>query len=255
MKVQLVSDLHIDFLNDISRWKLLKEIRNTAIEKEIDVLVVAGDLINNDDLEKSLTMIATTLHFFRNYYKHIIYVPGNHEYYSSETKKEIDKRLFILNERIDNISITTNPTTIYIDDKVFVCATTWFPYDPMIAPFLTARQIGDSYIPGFLDWVYEEHLSARDLFGRIEEPDVWVTHHLPSHVCISDRYKGSPLNCFYDAKLDDLIIEKQPNFVFYGHTHDSGNLVYPDTNTRLICNPRGYYGENRNFKTDLVIEI
>ena len=41
----------------------------------------------------------------------------------------------------------------------------------------------------------------------------------------------------------------------HGHTHDAHDYVLNDT--RIVCNPRGYFGYERSedYKSDLVIEI
>lgn len=40
---------------------------------------------------------------------------------------------------------------------------------------------------------------------------------------------------------------------FFGHTHDS--FDYKVSETRVICNPKGYGSENKDFNPNLIIHL
>jgi Icc-related predicted phosphoesterase len=85
---------------------------------------------------------------------------------------------------------------------------------------------------------------------------VVVTHHAPSSLSIAPWYKDDHyINGGYHSKLENQILDTSPDLWFHGHMHNSFDYTLGDT--RVICNPRGYYPEeiNPDFKPGDVIEI
>ena len=82
---------------------------------------------------------------------------------------------------------------------------------------------------------------------------VVVTHHLPHAKSIPPRFKGDLLNAAYASDLSGVIEQGRPALWVHGHTHDSCD--YDLGSTRVVCNPRGYDDENRDFNSALVVEI
>ena len=100
-----------------------------------------------------------------------------------------------------------------------------------------------------LDWL-QSGLSMKK-----DEKTVVITHHIPSPSGIHPKYAGGELNHAFHSDLDDFIITNKPSLWIHGHTHDSMEYVIGET--KIICNPRGYYPNdlNEKFKDDLIIEI
>jgi Icc-related predicted phosphoesterase len=114
------------------------------------------------------------------------------------------------------------------------------------------------YIQYFESWVQEKHDESVDyLYKHITDKDVVVTHHVPSQLGSSSKYWNSPLQPFFIADVDKIIVEKNPKMWIFGHTHDSCNTVYPECQTKLICNPYGYYDleVNESFNRKLTINV
>ena len=80
-----------------------------------------------------------------------------------------------------------------------------------------------------------------------------VTHHLPSVRSIPVRFSRSPLNPAFALDLEALITVYQPDLWIHGHTHDACDYRLGDT--RVVCNPRGYPGEQTGFDAALLIEV
>jgi Icc-related predicted phosphoesterase len=82
-----------------------------------------------------------------------------------------------------------------------------------------------------------------------------MTHHAPSMISISDRFRGDLLTAAYASNLDEVVERFQPALWVHGHTHDS--FDYRIGRTRVICNPRGYAPDelNPSFDPALVVEI
>lgn len=74
--------------------------------------------------------------------------------------------------------------------------------------------------------------------------DVIVTHHAPSYKSMHPRYFGNPLNPGFMTELAQsiLLMEHPPKLWVHGHVHDP--FDYQIGSTRVVCNPRGYPGEN-----------
>lgn len=86
-----------------------------------------------------------------------------------------------------------------------------------------------------------------------EGETVVVTHHTPSPRSTHADYKGDALNAAFSSNLDDLIERYQPTAWIHGHTNSSFDYQIEDT--RIVCNPKGYGSENKDFDPALVIEI
>ena len=106
------------------------------------------------------------------------------------------------------------------------------------------------------DWrrIYEEHEYAISFLNReVKQGDIVITHHLPSELSIAPQYKRDTLNRFFCHDMTNFILDRKPSIWIHGHTHNS--FDYTLGSTRIICNPAGYMGENRQFKFDLLVEI
>jgi Icc-related predicted phosphoesterase len=72
-----------------------------------------------------------------------------------------------------------------------------------------------------------------------------VGHHAPSKASTHPRYKEDvTMNGAYSSDLSDFILDRpQIKLWVHGHTHDP--FDYMIGSTRIVCNPRGYYGHER----------
>ena len=77
-----------------------------------------------------------------------------------------------------------------------------------------------------------------------EGPTIVVTHHLPHPLCVDPQFKIHALNPGYMTNLDMYIEEYDITVWCHGHTHS--NVDFEIHDTRILCNPRGYVGEELN---------
>jgi Icc-related predicted phosphoesterase len=240
VKILVVSDLHYEF-----RWDHGQEMTEHLAGHQVDAIVVAGDLAVADLLGPALIDLC-------QHFKHVVYVPGNHEYYGSSFP-EVKKILSSLSRSHANLHVLVNKAKV-IDGVRFVGTPLWFNYtektqaDYMLADF---RQI-----EGYREWVGGENFKAAKFLGRsVKHGDVVVTHHAPSMRSTPERYVGSVLNRFFVHPLDEVIVAKKPKLWIHGHTHDS--FDYRLAKTRVVCNPYGYWNVDTNstFKSNLVMEV
>ncbi|MHA2503068.1 MAG: metallophosphoesterase [Candidatus Kariarchaeaceae archaeon] len=242
MKLQIVSDLHLEF---------------GPIELEPydrDLLILAGDIHVG---QKTLTFLEEQLQ-----HSPVIYVLGNHEYYQHDYHTihtywtSLRKQgLYIL----DNSSIT-------IDDTEFLGCVLWSDMEGGDREAMEASELmmNDYRVIEFRGRALSPkdtmkiHAKSKKWLEKTLKPDrkqVVITHHLPSYRSVAEQYRGSPINGAFYSDLDHFIAEKRPDLWIHGHTHDS--MDYELGQTRVVCNPRGYFpGQlNPNFRPDLILDI
>jgi Icc-related predicted phosphoesterase len=241
MKIQLVSDSHIEFHRDGGR-----DFVSKLGAAGVDVLVLAGDICGCSAIEEVVSG-------FCDRYPEVVYVIGNHELYGSGFV-ELRDSLARADSRSSNLHVLDN-SVAEIGGRRFVGTTLWFPFHADNERHEMAlndfRQIAD-----FKGQVYGEHERAADfLFGNVCAGDIVVTHHLPSMRSVPPRYVRDPLNRFFVAPMDELIVDAQPLLWLHGHTHES--VDYVAGATRVLANPFGYYpfAVNLCFDENMVIDL
>ncbi len=262
MKLQLVSDLHLEFSTI--------RIENAGA----DVLVLAGDILVAQDLydyppgsyhvnpypgkrAAAAKMYREFLAQVSGEFDHVVYVAGNHEFYHGKWAKTID----ILTEetsRYPNIHYLER-SRVEIDDVVFIGGTLWTDMaggDPLVLYAISGimndyeqitYDVGGKF--GKLrpeNTVHRHRETLKYLRGEASAiPDkkvVVVGHHAPSSLSIHDQYRDSyPTNYAYYTDLTDVMMDN-PNIKLWCHGHMHNPFDYKIGETRVICNPRGYEG-------------
>lgn len=237
MKIQYMSDLHLEFGGEFH------------IPKVGDVLVVAGDCDLGD---KSVGHMNNWAQIF----DHVIFVAGNHEFYHNEW---FDVHSKLLEGCADNVHYL-NKSKITIDNVDFVGGTLWTDMDGQNMNVIAdARYFMNDYRiivkgPHTLrpQDTIDDFYSTMDVFEKEIDKDrttVVITHHSPSYLSVSRDYKGDRLNGAYVTNLHEFIEEKEPEVWIHGHVHACVDEVIG--NTKLLCNPRGYYGHALNPEFDV----
>lgn len=275
MKIQLVSDIHLEYLKHKDDWP---PIPNTNAE----VIVLAGDIGEGTQgieyaIEQSVRLD-----------KDIVYVAGNHEYYGCDYF-----------ELMETLKDKVNGTRVYFldDDSVilngtrFIGATLWTNYGQgheglMKTAFMrmtdttniTARKwwatahgkgagnkrIGDDDEPDMFipEVAYETHKNSIDyLTQELEKPfdgkTVVVTHHAPTFKSIEslvfnklafEKSRWVPrlhddlgiiFVAAYASDLTDLIVKHSNEIDLWAHGHTHCKEDYAYKGVRVVCNPRG----------------
>ena len=119
LRLQLVSDLHLEFLNK----EQVEEIADRILYKTfVDVLILSGDICSLSS--KSIDNFYTFLDAIKNSYPDIIYVLGNHEYYGT-SKQEVHELGYKLSRYYFNFHILEN-SSLVLRDVTFYGTTLWF---------------------------------------------------------------------------------------------------------------------------------
>jgi len=238
MNIQIISDLHLDYNVNIPF--------NRFFIPSADYLIIAGDLCSS-----SYYGTNEFLAIYKDAFKKIIYIPGNHEYYGNT----FEDSTFIFKHEFDNV-IYTNNHTIIIDDVRFICTTLWSGADFMVTSMINDyRQIRcfDIVVENeahkySVDWLNEE------LSKPFSGTTIIVSHHLPLYEVVSLRYKGNKINSAFVSNQSALFRNHKIDYWIHGHSHDSNITNFGDS--KIIRNAFGYGKENiLLFDSKFKIEI
>jgi predicted phosphodiesterase len=243
VRVQLLSDLHFEFDED----------GGEAFARDVpvagDVLVLAGDLLPL----RSLKDVQRAFGWFCGRFPHVVFVPGNHEYYRTKPS-EAETLLATCAEAHANLHVL-NGAVATIEGIRFVGAALWFP--PTADEVHYRRLVNDfALIDGFVPWVHETHAAhLAFLAANVRRGDVVVTHYLPHPRSIARQFVGSPLNRFFLAEDAAELVERSGARLWvHGHTHVPCDYFVGQT--RVVCNPRGHPREAaRPIDVQLVLEV
>ena len=245
MKIQIMSDLHLEHHRDQGTM-FLQEL--VCSEGAGDILILAGDIDNHKDIYETLRALETCAAW-----NHIIYVPGNHEYYTSNFQA-MDALLKQADEKFETLHVL-NDGVVEIEGQRFVGSTMWFRDSEQV--MRNRHCLNDfNYIFNFRNEFADRNSKAmRFLHDNVRKDDIVITHHVPTEEfgCINEYYKGNRLNCFFVCDMLDLIVEVEPKAWIYGHTHECAHNVIGET--RMICNTMGYPHEGQGeFNINLTME-
>lgn len=251
MKIRLLSDLHTEF-------RLPYKTHAMSEYRGEDVLVLAGDIASGSSNAKDVIK-----HFLDCGFPRVVYLPGNHEYYGS-TIKHFDDAMLDFAEITRGVHFL-RPGQVEIDGVLFTGGTLWTNFmDNPISQSVCGRMINDfRQIKDFRTRdaydLYYKHLDfiTQSYEQRGNRKLVVVTHFLPARECIAPRWQsGELLNDYFANDLGSWIASMQNTTWLFGHTHDAVDLQLG--NTRLVCNPHGYYNAMNDgvgfdpFKTIIV---
>ncbi len=278
MKIQYISDLHLEFPEN------REYIRNNPIIPSADILVIAGDL-GYLNLRRKHHIYEKYCDSFLEYcsknWKYTIVIPGNHEWYGGNamnktpTRYDIYDNVTFLNDRISDLMDVNG-------EKIKIYGTTLWSNINSNEYLDVSRRMNDyrliklnSQTPFTVGSSIEMHLQAvnaikwlpnketrmrseKHINGEIYHTPyklVIATHHGCHPKCIHKKYNGSALNSAYSTDLCEVIKTVQPEAWIFGHTHCTQSFKYE--NTIIAENSLGYvgYGESLHFKHNQTLEI
>lgn len=249
MRIQLMSDLHIKHWETHNGARYWSETFPAETQTDADVLVLAGDIV--DLTVRDWRWSVNRLQEFAVRYKHVIYVPGNHEFYGTSIA-ETD--LFELAWQ-SNVDVLSPGKIVSVGDRRFLGGVMFQPAPPK--GHVAARHpISDaSCIRDFKQQAPAEYRTLRrHLEDKLGPDDIVVTHHAPSRGSLDEQWVDNPCNYwFITDQMQDLIEQKQPALWLHGHVHS--RFDYRIGKTRVVTNPKGYPGEGVRFDPKLVLEL
>ena len=245
MRIHILSDLHNEF-----------EAYEPA-PVDADVLILAGDI---DLRDRGVKWAASAF----PHIPHILYTPGNHEYYGGALGHTLVK----IRKAAGRVHVL-DLDELVIDGVRFLGATSFTNYrvtgNPAAAALSAQSQMTDFrkirnhrygrvHPIDFIEIADKAHAWLQTKLSEpFQGPTVVITHHAPALTCLQHGgTHGSNLDGAYANDWDDLV-ESQANLWVYGHTHES--VDFTAGSTRIVSNQRGYPGEPAGFRPDLVIEL
>ncbi|MEB0123473.1 metallophosphoesterase [Pseudomonas sp. CCI1.2] len=242
MKIQIYSDLHLEF------------VKFEPHKKVVDLVILAGDI---DIHARGVTWANQTFSC------PVIYVAGNHEYYKGHIDKTLKK---MRDAAAPHVHVLENEVFVWQQIR-FLGTTAWTDFsstgDAVAASNLAWEWMNDFRLiraDSTFRRLHPDDLVTRNKKSRawltqelekpFSGPTVVVTHHSPTPAVVGDKHDGH-LTAAYTNHWPELI-EKADVWVF-GHTHQAVDIEL--VGCRIISNPRGYPGESTGFKEGLEVHI
>jgi len=266
MFIDILSDLHLDFYFSADTTTEIDAVKSifdpiffdNRKRDTGDVLVIAGDIGHYNHQNIEVLKI-----FKQEYYKYIVCVLGNHDYYlinDTQKKKYKSNSFNRVKEMRELINSEENMycldgTLVEIEGVVFGGFDSWYSGSYMInkypqRPLDYSRFSIDSiwksfnndsrYIYGveYFDDIYNIELPKIE--NIYKKCDVFISHVNPS--CkdehISKSFRNQDSNTFFTFNGEKYMILGSMKYWIFGHSHYE--IKYDQHGVRCVCNPFGY---------------
>ncbi len=240
MKIDIISDIHLDHFKDLGR----DFVRTWIPEGEI--LVLAGDVGDFPWWQTQSHLIDEIC----DKYQYVLYVAGNHDYYGTSLE-EGDIYFREVASRCYNFCFLEREA-LEIDGVMFAGCSLWFKEHPSNVIYESGMTDFEE-IQLFKHHVYQRNQESQEFLRGLQDIDVVITHHQFSALSIPEEYIDDPHNRFFLCAMDDMILNLQPKFAIHGHTHVP--CSYDLGSTRVVCNPKGYPRESTGPYRPVTIEL
>ncbi len=272
LSVSILSDLHLEMHFRSSRQTTgeIKAFFDPIFKpggiEPADVLVIAGDLghYNSGNL--------WIIEFLKgHYFKHVICVLGNHDYYLIHRLQQLDynmnsfERVQEMRDQLNAIDgvYCLNGNVVEIEGVRFGGCDSWYDGQYLLKN-LNPKGIYTIGRPRELwnytmnDATYIQGIKRFDEIWEIEKPkieavyqacDVMITHVMPSidpeHIP-EKVYREDNSTCFFTFDGEEFVKNTSAKVWIYGHTHTPND--YEWHGVRMICNQLGYPGEIKDVR-------
>lgn len=228
MKFSLLSDMHIDFPQPKTPYDLLEEN-----------VILAGDTSNGLEGLKFLDKL-------RRKGFNVLACDGNHEHYSNlsqgRTAQETAARFrerYPGHDSIGEIPVVLRNGWYLVTDESL-----WRNYMNDSNRCVLSRQDVNLLAWNDFNSIRLELQEWRDYQYR----GVVVTHTAPCVETLNPDYEGSFSNEWYwNPYMEDLLKEFSEQILVWCHGHTHAKNEATVHGVRVVCNPRGYPGENPDW--------
>ncbi|HVZ57835.1 MAG TPA: metallophosphoesterase [Chitinophagaceae bacterium] len=235
MKIQVASDLHLEFPENRDYLKA------HPLTPTGDLLLLAGDVVPLEKIE----LAGDFLSYCSDHFACTYWVPGNHEYYQADAadypgpfREAICSNLFLVN----NWSVQHGSVR-------FLFSTLWTRIRPAFADWIYhgfndfhqirygSRQLS---LPGYQQ-LHEDCVAflQKELEKNWTGTTFVITHHVPTLLNYPAQYAGDPFNDAFAVDMTPLMDASPIHYWLYGHHHHNG----PDFRigaSCLVTNQLGY---------------
>ncbi len=216
-------------------------------------MILAGDIITFRDYGPLDRLL-------QKWRKPVLYVTGNHEYYTGKPMNAEDKefRAWLANKH-PHVKLLLDEE-FSVGGVNFFGGTMWTDFNGGDARAMAIAQAGINdfrlirnpdqtpFRPADAIALHESFKSKLlNWFGRnLTGPRVIITHNAPV-INPNTRHRGSPfMAAFNSLDMVELIERHQPALWVYGHTHACDDQTIGKT--RIISNQLGYPGNSNAFE-------
>ena len=250
LSVQIASDLHIECQNNQDIDPL------DYILPQAKILILAGDigsLYKFNQLKNFLSRIC-------NFFEHVLYIPGNHEYYyiydyEYITFEALVKRLESLSKIIPNLHIL-NRTSVLIGDICICGCTLWTNPKCSVPNFIV--HINEMTTAKYTETHLKDLKFIQDMVDYATDKKyklVVVTHHPPTYEVLKDCKKRKKFISLYATNLDFLLDKTKICSWICGHTHKNFNII-SNKGCHLVSNQKGKIKDCiLDYKKNFIIEL
>lgn len=261
MKIGIISDIHIDINKD---YPILDELINQINEKQLDVVLIAGDI------SEKVTLSLEAIEDLNEKTNATVYfVPGNHDMWGKDYPSHSTDKIY---EAYKESPYCICEKSILLTDNIKLIGNVgWYDYSFGEAKYSfkefeemkhDERTWQDKL---FNDWTRDNSATSKwqlDLLTKAQNMTPASFNILMTHMVSHTRFTV-PLdwsksidwgyfNAFLGSKaLYDFCIEKKIDMAIMGHVHYRG--VFKDNNTLYICSCLNYYNEwqSKDYKKEI----
>lgn len=280
MTIDILSDLHFNVYYQVKMGnKEATEVLKTMYDPVIlnnrtreagDVLIIAGDI--GHDNKQNIQFLKI---FLKEYYKHIVCVLGNHDYYLINRIAQDDYDLNSFNRAKEMRDLINAEDNMYCLDGNIVeidgvkfggCASSYSnAYSKAYFPLADNHKANNEMWRNCMydskmmfgvenyDDIYKIELPKIE--AAYKECDVMITHVNPSflHEHMAPSYENDRFNIFFTFNGHKFMEAGSMKYWIFGHTHD--RLEYTHNGVKCICNPFGYPSESMYGDDTLIKSI
>lgn len=272
LKIQIVSDVHSEFWSSKKKFNFIKP--------KAPILALLGDIGcvgSDDDFVVYKRFVTEQLSKF----KHVILIPGNHEYYynpptktsrvsSVNTMIGCDKKIKNFAKTSSQLHFLNNSTMkMTIGKKKYIIIGsvlwTWIPkkYRKGVQTrmndykYIHVRDAKTKRIRGITSTdVAALHLKNRRyiksqlaLAKKAGMSAIVLTHHKPY---LKKNHAANPYLCAYESDLTHLFCKPLVAWA-YGHTHIKDQSTIKGV--KVVSNPKGYPNQQTHFDSTYVLSV
>lgn len=245
MRIQYVSDIHLEFSSKIPK-----------ILPRADVLCLLGDIgYPYSKIYKQFLVEMSKM------FKKVFLIAGNHEYYNlgpnkGKTINEIEEYIeyIITSNKLNNITYLNDTYEDY-EGYRFIGSVLWSNITNPNYLVNDFEQIIDMTVPLYNELHKISKEEIEEAMKSTELPIIILTHHMPSYDLIDDKYKTVGMDKFNQCFASDCsnFFKSQVKLWLYGHTHKPKVVII--NGIKFGCNPRGYPDENNPINIINLVEI
>ena len=248
MKIQFVSDLHLEFAENCAY------LEKQPLAVTGDILLIAGDTAYLDLPDSGVDTYSRYAFWdwASEHYQQVVVCFGNHDFYGHYDLATLPDGY--CKEIRSNVQAYYNGV-VHLNDIDIIVSTLWAHIEPYNS-YMTERGVNDFYrirYNGYRlssDTFNEEHERClRFVKKAVEESrakcKIVLTHHVPTGLCTAPEFRDRVIYGAFTVELGDYIAESGIDYWIYGHSHR--NIEAQIGGTHILSNQLGYvsYAEHR----------